>query len=175
MKIHFDNYLLRNFILDDVDSLHKYANNYSISKFMRDSFPYPYTKEDAEQWIYFSMNNPTSQILAIADDKEIIGGLSATRQIDIHRFTAEVGFWIAEPFWNKGIVSKALKTFCNYLFAEFDFNRLFANVFENNFASQRVLEKTGFTLEGTHKKSVYKENKFIDHYTFGILKEDFIL
>jgi len=142
---------------------------------MRDSFPFPYTREDAEQWIYFAMNSFDNPILAIADSNECIGGISAIRQVDIHRFSAEIGFWIAEPFWNKGLISKALNVFCSYLFTEFDFNRLFANVFEDNIASQRVLEKNGFFIEGTFRESVYKGNKFINHHTYSLLKKDFIL
>ena len=93
---------------------------------------------------------------------------------DVYRFSAEVGFWIGETFWNKGIISKALKVFCNYIFLEYSFIKLSANVFEGNEASKRVLEKTGFILEGTQRKKVYKDNKFFDQYIYGLLKEDFI-
>ena len=174
MIIEFSKYQIRDFKNEDVEALLKYANNLAVSKFLRNSFPYPYTKYDAEKWIDFVLKNQNSLSFAIADEKELIGSISAIPYDDVHQFTAEVGFWIGEPFWGKGIVSEALKCFCNYLFSNYNFNRLTANVFEGNSASKRVLEKTGFVLEGTIRKSVFKQNKFFDQYIFGLLKENFI-
>jgi len=77
--------------------------------------------------------------------------------------------------WNKGIMTKAIPKFCNYLFTKFNFNRLTANVFDGNVASKKVLLRNGFILEGTLRKSVYKNNKFVDHFIYGLLKEDFKL
>jgi ribosomal-protein-alanine N-acetyltransferase len=173
MLIQFKNYEIRNLKLDDVDSLVKYANNIAVSKFLRDSFPFPYTKNDAEKWIEFASTSKNLFSFAIADEKELIGGIGAVPYEDVHRYTAEVGFWLGEQHWNKGILSEALKCFCNYLFTEYNFNRLTANVFEGNPASRRVLEKTGFILEGTLKKSVFKQNKFLDQYLYGLLKENY--
>ncbi|MEO8230770.1 MAG: GNAT family protein [Ignavibacteriota bacterium] len=173
MFIQVGNIQIRDFHLTDVDALVKYANNYKISKFMRDSFPYPYTEENATGWINYIKKNNFNLSFALANDTELIGGIGALPQVDVHRFSAEVGFWIGEPFWNQGIISKTLHAFCSYLFSKYNFNRLTANVFEGNDASKRVLEKTGFILEGTQRKNVYKENKFFDHYIYGLLKEDF--
>lgn len=173
MLIQFKNYEIRNLKLDDVDSLVKYANNIAVSKFLRDSFPFPYTRDDAEKWIEFASTSKNLFSFAIADEKELIGGIGAVPYEDVHRYTAEVGFWLGEQHWNKGILSEALKFFCNYLFTEYNFNRLTANVFEGNPASRRVLEKTGFILEGTLKKSVFKQNKFLDQYIYGLLKENY--
>lgn len=174
MILKFNQYQIRKFRKEDVKSLVRYANNFSVSKFMRDSFPFPYTMADAEKWIDFVSINPASLSFAIANDIELIGGIGAVPYDDVHRFTAEVGFWLGEPFWHKGITSEALKLFCNYLFSRYSFNRLTANVFECNEASRRVLEKNGFILEGTLKKNVFKENKFLDQYIYGLLKENFI-
>jgi ribosomal-protein-alanine N-acetyltransferase len=173
MLIQFKNYQIRNFQIDDVDSLVKYANNSAVSKFLRDSFPFPYTRDDAEKWIDFASTGKNLFSFAIVDEKELIGGIGAVPYEDVHRYTAEVGFWLGEQHWNKGILSEALKCFCNYIFTEYNFNRLTANVFEENLASRRVLEKTGFILEGTLKKSVFKQNKFLDQYVYGLLKENF--
>ena len=173
MTLKFGNFQIREFQQNDVEALIKYANNYAVSKFMRDPFPYPYKKENAVQWIDYIKKNDLTLSLAIANEMELIGGIGAIPYDDVHRYSAEVGFWLGEPFWNRGIISKALKTFCNYLFTNHNFNRLTANVFEGNEASRRVLEKTGFVLEGTQRKSVFKENKFVDHYIYGLLKEDF--
>lgn len=175
MNIAFDEYLIRNFTMDDVESLVKYANDYDVFINLRDSFPFPYTKNNAEQWINFVINNKSLLYFAIADQKELIGGIGAVPFDDVHRFSAEVGFWLGKPFWNLGIATKALDVFCKYLFDSYNFNRLTANVFEGNEASRKVLEKNGFVLEGRQRKSVFKENKFIDHYIYGLLKEEFIL
>jgi RimJ/RimL family protein N-acetyltransferase len=173
MLLQFDKYQIREFLSSDAEALAKYANNREVSKYMRDSFPYPYTKENAVQWIDFAMKNYSSLFFAIADETELIGGIGAMPQTDVHRFSSEVGFWLGQSHWNKGIITKALPVFCNYLFTNFDFNRLTANVFEGNEASQKVLEKNGFVLEGKQRKSVFKENRFVDHYIYGLLKEDF--
>jgi RimJ/RimL family protein N-acetyltransferase len=175
MKISFNNYSIRSFEDNDAESIVKHANNKDVSKYMRDSFPYPYTKENAVQWIDFVRKNYPKLCFAIADKIELIGGIGAMPQTDVHRFSAEVGFWLGQSHWNKGIITKALPVFCNYLFTNFDFNRLTANVFEGNEASRKVLEKNGFVLEGTQRKNVFKENKFVDHYIYGLLKEDFTI
>lgn len=174
MLLKFENIQIREFQIADVKSIVKYANNYKISKYMRDSFPYPYTETNALNWIEFTKANTSTLSYAIANEVEVIGGISAVPQTDVHRFSTEVGFWLGEHFWNQGIISKSLKMFCNYLFTHHEFIRLFANVFEGNDASKRVLEKTGFVLEGTLRKSVTKENEFFDHYIYGLLKEDFL-
>lgn len=173
MKILFDKYCIRPFEDNDFEAIAKNANNREVSKYMRDSFPYPYTKENAVEWINFAQKNYSSLFFAIADENELIGGIGAVPQTDVHRFSAEVGFWLGKLYWNKGIISKALPVFCNYLFTNFNFNRLFANVFEGNEASRKILEKTGFVLEGTQRKSVFKNNRFVNHYIYGLLKEDF--
>lgn len=172
MEIRFKNYLIRNYKLGDIDSLVKYANNYNVSKFLRDSFPNPYTKKDAERWIDFIYKNPSSLVFAIANEEELIVSIGAVPFEDVHRYSAEVGFWLGEPFWNRGIISEALKIFCKYLFTNYKFNRLTANVFEGNLASMKVLLKAGFKLEGVLKQNVFKENKFLDNYVFGLLKEE---
>lgn len=173
INLRFEIYQTREFQTNDVEAIVKNANNFQVSKYMRDSFPYPYTKDNAVQWIDFVKKNYSSLFFAIADENELIGGIGAVPQTDVHRFSAEVGFWLGQSHWNKGIITKALPVFCNYLFSKFDFNRLTANVFEGNDASQKVLEKTGFILEGKLRKSVFKENKFVDHYIYGLLKKDF--
>jgi RimJ/RimL family protein N-acetyltransferase len=173
INLRFEICQIREFLANDVEAIVKNANNREVSKYMRDSFPYPYSKDNAVQWIDFVKKNYSSLFFAIADENELIGGIGALPQTDVHRFSAEVGFWLGQSHWNKGIITKAVPVFCNYLFTKFDFNRLTANVFEGNDASQKVLEKTGFILEGKLRKSVFKENKFVDHYIYGLLKKDF--
>ena len=175
IKLQFDNYCIREFFTEDVDSLVKYANNYSVSRYLRDAFPFPYTEKDAMRWIDIVMHDKFNLTFAIADEQELIGGIGAMPNQDVNRFTAEIGYWLAEPFWNKGIISKAVSTFCGYLFNNYNFNHLTASIYEGNDASMRVVQKAGFILEGVLRKNVYKENKFLDQYIYGLLKEDFKL
>jgi len=175
MIIPFGDFQIRNFQQTDVTALVKYANNYNVSKFLRDAFPHPYTQEDAVRWINFVTMDSFNLAFAIADEKELIGGIGAMSNQDVNRFTSEIGYWLAEPFWNKGIITKAVKTFCSYLFTNYDFNHLTASIYEGNDASIRVVKKVGFVLEGVMRKNVFKENRFLNQYIYGLLKEDFII
>lgn len=175
MKIEFDKYCIRNFKLKDVESLSKYANNINVSRYLRDTFPFPYTKEDAEKWINFLNDNPDVLAFAIADKQEVIGGIGAIPNHDTNRFSVEIGYWLGEPFWNRGITTKAVKAFCNYLFTNFDFNHITASIYEGNDSSICVIQNAGFLLEGILRKHVFKGDKFLDQYIYGILKEEWLL
>jgi RimJ/RimL family protein N-acetyltransferase len=123
-------------------------------------FPYPYKIEDAEKWIKFVLNDKNNFAYTITDENELIGGIGAIPNQDVNRFTTEIGYWLAEPFWNKGITTKAVKTFCKFLFENYNFNHLTASIYEGNNASMKVVQKAEFKLEGVLRKNVYKENKF---------------
>lgn len=172
VKLIFDEYCIREFSIEDVNSLAKYANNYFVSKNLRDGFPHPYTLEDAASWINFVHNHKNIFSYAIANADELIGGIGAMLNYDVNRFTVEIGYWLGEPFWNKGIATRAVKTFCHYLFTQHKFNHITASVFEGNSASMQVLKNAGFVLEGVLRKNVFKENKYLDQYVFGLLKEE---
>lgn len=169
-----DKYFIRKFIPSDADSLSMYANNYNVYKWLKDSFPYPYTIKDAKNWIEFSDSVPDGLHYAIANEKEAIGGIGVKFKEDVYRYSPEIGYWLGEPFWGKGIATEAVKAFVNFLFTNFDFRSLTANVFEGNPASGKVLEKAGFKLDGMTRKAVYKENKFLDLYIYSILKEELL-
>jgi len=96
MKISFDKYFIRSFEDNDSEAIVKHANNREVSKYMRDTFTYPYTKEHAVQWIDFVMENYSSLFFAIANETELISGIGAVPQTDVHRFSAEVGFWLGQ-------------------------------------------------------------------------------
>ncbi len=172
MKISFGEYCIRGFEYSDQEALVKYANNHNISKLLRDQFPFPYTKTDAETWLIHACNQEIETNFVIANQKELIGAIGINLQEDVNRFSAEIGYWLAEPFWNKGIATSALKEFTKYAFANFNLNRIYANVFEGNDASEKVLLKAGYKKEATLKKAVFKEQKFIDQYIYAILKEE---
>ena len=173
MKIELGEFCIRSYKLSDKEALVKYANNYNISKLLRDQFPYPYTEADAETWIMHACNQFPETNFVIANDKEMFGAIGINPQDDVNRFSAEIGYWIGEPFWGKGIATRALKAFTKFAFGKFGLNRIFANVFEGNIASEKVLLKAGYTKEATLKKAVLKEEKFLDQYIYARLKEDF--
>ncbi len=172
MKIDLGETSIRSFQYSDKPALVKYANNIKIAKKLKDGFPNPYTEGDAEEWLGIACNQNPELNFAIADENELIGAIGLQLQDDINRFSAEVGYWLAEPFWGKGVAAKALIAMTDYAFKHFEFNRLFAGVFEGNDASAKVLQKAGYKLEGTLRKAVYKKGEFLDQYIFAILREE---
>jgi RimJ/RimL family protein N-acetyltransferase len=174
VKIELGEYCIRSFESTDQDSLVKYANSNNISRLLRDQFPFPYTDADAKAWLNFACNQDRETNFAIANEYELIGAIGINLQEDVNRFSAEIGYWIGEPFWNKGIASAALLAFSDYVFNNFNINRIFANVFEGNPASEKVLIKAGYIKEAVLRKAVFKDGNFLDQYVYGILKEDFI-
>lgn len=167
-----DKYVIRDFQLSDAQSLVKYANNYEIFRWVKDNFPYPYTIKDAESWITVSRNTTEGFNYAIANDKELIGGIGVKFKEDVYRFSWELGYWLGEPFWGKGIVPEAVKAFTKYLFNNYNIRSITANVYEGNKASMKVLTKAGFKLDGVIRKAVFKEKLFKDLYIYSILREE---
>jgi len=173
MKISFGDYCIRRYGYSDQEALVKYANNLNVSRLLRDQFPFPYTKTDAETWLIHACNQEIETNFVIANDKELIGAIGINLQDDVNRFSAEIGYWIGEPFWGKGIATGALKIFTKYAFENFDLSRIYAHVFEGNDASEKVLLKVGYKKEATLRKAVFKEGIFLDQYLYAILKEEF--
>ncbi len=166
------NVSLRQWTESDVDSLTKYANNKKIFDNMRDMFPYPYTLTDAENFIKrVSGDNPT-KVFAIDVDGEAIGSVGVFPKEDISRISAEVGYWVGEPFWGRGYATIALKSIIDYGFKNFDINRIYAIPFPSNSASQKVIQKSGLKLEAILKQSMIKNGIIIDEYIYAILRED---
>lgn len=173
MKIEIGNFCIRSYEFSDLNSLVKYANNHNLSKLLRDQFPFPYTTTDAETWLIHACDQYPELNFVIANNEEMIGAIGINQQDDVNKFSAEIGYWIGEPFWRKGIATNALKAFTEFVFSQFDLNRLFANVFQGNDASEKVLLKAGYRKEATLRKAVFKEEKFLDQYIYGVLKEDY--
>jgi RimJ/RimL family protein N-acetyltransferase len=167
-----DGLKLRNYRMDDAQSLAKYANNKKVWKNLRDIFPHPYTLEDAEGWLKIATSEPLSKTnWAIEYQGEAIGGIGLKTFEDVHRLTAEIGYWIGEPFWGKGIVTKAVGAVCKHGFEEMGLVRIFTAIFEWNPPSGRVLEKNGFVKEGVERRSIIKDGKIIDAIVYAKVKE----
>jgi RimJ/RimL family protein N-acetyltransferase len=173
MKISFGEYQVRSLLRSDKEAMVKYANNFKVSKNLMDRFPYPYTPEDADAWLESSEQQDPELHFAIATKEELIGAIGLQPLSDVYRYSVEIGYWLAEPFWGKGITVEAVKVFTKYTFENFEFNRIFANVFEMNPNSGKVLEKAGYNLEARLKKTVFKHGKFQDQLIYSMLREDF--
>lgn len=162
---------LRKWNLNDLESLVKYANNSKIAANLTDQFPYPYTRENGEAFIQMaSMDNP-NRIFAIEINGEAVGGIGLHFQTDIHKKNAELGYWIAEPYWGKGIMTNAVLKILDYGFNTFEIERIFARPFGTNFGSQKVLEKAGFILEGKFKKTLYKNGEYLDELIYAVRRK----
>jgi ribosomal-protein-alanine N-acetyltransferase len=159
---------LRRWRIEDLDALAGYANNRKIWMNLRDRFPHPYTRVDAEAWIRLCLveEEPALQFaIDLAD--EAVGGIGFERLTDVHRLTAEIGYWIGEPFWGRGIASAAVAEATAYGFVRLGLERIQAAVFAENRASVRVLEKSGFTCEGCLRRSVLKDARILDSFLYA--------
>ena len=165
-------YELRPWKLTDAKSLAKHANNIHIWDNVRDRFPHPYSEDDAIEFIRFTMESNTVFDFAIVVDSEAVGGVGIVSCTDIERISAEVGYWIGEEFWGRGIVTSALVQVVNYAFNTLSLVRLFAGVFEFNEASMRVLEKVGFKKESVIRKAAIKNGHIIDLHYYSLIKEN---
>lgn len=157
-------YTLRQWQSGDEESLTKNANNYNIWRNLKDIFPHPYTIEEAHSWIKIAQNSPEN--FGIVIDNEAVGGIGILLKDDIHRKNAEIGYWLGEAYWGKGIISSAITEIVDYTFKNYDIYRIYAGVFEYNLASMRVLEKAGFHQEAILKQSLFKEGKLYDEHIF---------
>lgn len=171
MEIKLTKSILRNWRRSDAASVACYANNYKVWRNVRDRFPHPYTLMDAEEWVrYASRENPTLNF-AIEVDGEAVGGIGLVPKEDIYRRTAEIGYWLGEPFWGQGIMSEVVKALTDYAFETFDLSRIYAGVFERNRASMRVLEKAGYTFEARLRKAITKEGETMDEFIYAVVQE----
>lgn len=161
-------FTLRPWSMDDLDSLVKNANNFNIAKFMTNGFPHPYNAENGKMFITFANQDATKHILAIDVAGQAIGGIGIHLQTDIHCKNAELGYWLAEPFWGHGIITKAISQMVDFAFNTYNINRVFARPFGTNKASQRVLEKAGFVLEGQLEKVLFKNGEYLDELIYAI-------
>jgi len=165
--------VVRSYRHDDAEALVKYANNPNVSRYMRDSFPYPYTMADARSWLRYAVDIDHAEThFAIDCNREAVGGLGFTRFPGERRFTAEFGYWLGEAFWGRGIATAAVGGFVDWLWRETDLQRVQAGVFKPNAASRRVLEKCGFAYESTLQRDVFKDGRFVDTQLFVKLRAE---
>ncbi|MDQ3292140.1 MAG: GNAT family N-acetyltransferase [Bacteroidota bacterium] len=172
MRLPLKTCTIRNWQSGDELALAKHANNFNIWINLRNSFPYPYTLQDAQNWIMIANATEPVTNFALEINGEAAGGIGLVLQPDVYSKSAEVGYWLSEMYWNRGIVTEALKEITDYGFKTLELERIYAAVFDWNVKSAKVLEKAGYQFEGKLHKSVYKNGKIIDSLLYAIIKPD---
>ncbi len=161
------NIQLREWKKKDILPLTLLANNKLVSDSLRDRFPFPYTSKDAEIWIRLNKKIEPARNFAIQVDHLLAGGCSVMLKDDIYRCSAEIGYWLGQPFWGKGIATEAVRLLLKKIDAQYpSIVRLYAEVFEFNEGSMRVLQKNGFHLESIRKRAVIKNNRILDDHVW---------
>lgn len=165
---------IRKWELSDAKDLAAALSNKKVQDNLRDGLPYPYTVQDGKEFISAMLSADESETFAFAItvDNMVIGSIGIFRQGNIHRQTAELGYYIAEEYWGKGIMTEAVKQICEYVFANSDIIRIYAEPFAYNIASCRVLEKVGFQYEGTLRSNAVKNGRVIDMEMYSLLKAE---
>ena len=165
-------FILRPWKASDINSLIKYANNWNIAKNLTNQFPHPYTIQDGKAFIEYATKDEPIHIFAIEVNQEAVGGIGIHPQSDIFIKNAEIGYWLGEPFWGHGIISKAIKQIIQFGFSTYEIDRIFARPFGTNLASQKVLEKNNFLLEGRYEKVLYKNGEYFDELVYAIRRSN---
>lgn len=167
------NVSLRKWEKEDGDNLSKLLSNKKILDNLRDGLPYPYTKEDALEYINFILEYDPDSTFAYAIDVDgvAVGSIGAFRQENIHSYTAELGYYLDEAYWSKGIMTQAVKMICDKIFNQTDIIRIYAEPFSNNIGSRKVLEKAGFQLEGIMKNNTIKNGKVQDMAMYSYTRD----
>lgn len=170
MKLSTERLKLRPWSEGDRDSLVRYANDRRISINMRDRFPFPYTEQDARDWIKIASAASPLANFAIEVDAHAVGGIGLMLGSDIFRCSAEIGYWLGHPYWGKGLMPEAVKLVTGYAFETFGVSRVFAGVFESNPASAKVLEKAGYHFESRMRKAIIKDGKIADQLMYVAIR-----
>ena len=155
----------------DAEALRAQLDNRRVSINLRDRVPYPYTEEHAHQFLRSTAEVPTTSF-AIEVEGRIAGGIGVILHGDIYRYSAELGYWLGEEYWGRGIATSAVRGFSDAAFSEYGVHRLYALVFAWNPASMRVLEKAGFVREAVHRDAAFKDGRFVDEVQFARLEGD---
>jgi ribosomal-protein-alanine N-acetyltransferase len=171
MELELPGGRIRSWRAGDEPALAKHADNRNIWLNVRDRFPHPYTLADAEAWVTkMSVAEPETQF-AIEVDGEAAGGIGLFLQQDVERFSAELGYWLGEAHWGRGLATAAVRRFTDFAFARFDLCRIYANVFAWNLGSARVLEKAGYAFEGRMRRAAVKDGQVVDNLLYAVVRD----
>lgn len=163
---------LREWRMEDAGELARIISP-GVLENLRDGIPFPYTQRDGEQFIAAMLSADPRRVFAFAITAQgrLAGSITAFRQENIHCRTAELGYYLGEEWWGRGLASSAVAQACRRIFETSDILRIFAEPFARNAASCRVLEKAGFTLEGTLRKNAVKNGEILDMKLYALVRE----
>lgn len=156
----------------DAASLAYHANNRRVWINLRDRFPHPYTPADAHAFIEAALTRTPETMFAIVVEAAAVGGIGFTLHDDVERVSAEIGYWLGESYWGRGIMTEALTAVTAYAIRAYDLTRVFAVPYEWNAASFRVLEKAGYVCEGRMRRSAVKDGQVVDQLLYAHTVED---
>lgn len=171
IDLKFGDVALRSFSATDKSRLVLLMNNKQVVKSLTDRIPHPYTEKDAENFISFCSSCCPITTFAIEYKSEMVGCIGLVVQEDVQRLSAEMGYWIGEPYWNRGIATTAVKLMVQYGFKRLGMVRIFSEVFDFNTPSQKVLEKAGFNFDCTMKKAAIKDGKICDLLLYSVVND----
>ncbi|NOT93893.1 GNAT family N-acetyltransferase [Ferruginibacter sp.] len=155
---------LREYSLQYASAFAEMRNNPKIFENGFDSTPNPYTTDVAIELFQKQIDKQTAERFLIFCNEQLCGEIGIWLKDDVQRLNVDLGYFVAEPFWGKGIATEAIRLMVDYTFKTFDVIRIAAGVFEHNKASMKALEKNGFILESIQKKAVVKNDRIMDDY-----------
>lgn len=170
MELRLDRSIIRDWRLEDKAALLRYADNPKVARNLMDGFPHPYTSADADEWLRTATTAKPRTHFALEIDGEAGGAVGLMLKHGNFRRGAEIGYWIGEPYWGRGIATEATIALTEWAFATFDLCRITAGVFSWNPASARVLEKAGYVREAVHRKSIVKLGETIDEWLYVMVR-----
>ena len=167
MHLSLGSCVVRDWAAEDRSSLVRHANNRNVWINLRDRFPHPYTEANAREFLTQVARQDPVTVWAIEVDGEAAGGIGIVRLSDVERISAEIGYWLGEAYWGRGVTTDALKAVTAEAFRIFALRRIFALPFADNVGSIRVLEKAGYVLEGRMPQSAIKDGVIRDQLMYG--------
>ena len=170
MRLPLSKCIVRPWVETDAESLQRHADNRNVSVHLRDRFPFPYEMQHATTFLGWIGKQPAPTVWAIEVEGEAAGGIGIELNSDVERVSAEIGYWLGERFWGRGIVTEALRAVTAEAFKQFDITRLYAVPFADHVASVRVLEKAGYVREGHLRQSAIKAGKIRDQFLYASYK-----
>ena len=170
MRLQLSNCIVRVWLESDAEALQRHADNRNVSKHLRDRFPYPYGIDAARTFLGWIAKQSSPTVWAIEVDGEASGGIGIELHSDVERVSAEIGYWLGESVWGRGVATEALKGVTAEAFKRFEITRLYALPFADHAASVRVLEKAGYRREGHLRQSAIKDGKIRDQLLFAAYK-----
>jgi ribosomal-protein-alanine N-acetyltransferase len=172
MLLRGDACTIREWRVSDLESLVRHANNRNIWINLRDRFPHPYFEEHGKKFLEHMTSQTPCNVWAIEVEGEAAGGIGIERLPDVEHVSAEIGYWLGEAFWNRGVATNALQMVTAQVFRTLDVTRILALPFADNIGSVRVLEKAGYVLEGTLRDSAMKDGQLRDQFLYAIYRRN---